>query len=66
MINCRKLVVGFAVSLAAVSPAVAQVSWTDWTSAGTNTASGTMFGGTVGVMVVALYMPMFDIITKVK
>jgi type II secretory pathway component PulF len=23
-------------------------------------------GGTVGMMVVALYMPMFDIITKVK
>jgi len=49
MINCRKLVVGCVLSLAAVTPAVAQVSWTDWTSAGTNTASGTLFGGAVDV-----------------
>lgn len=49
MINCRQLVAGFAFSLAAVTPAVAQVSWTDWTAQGTNSASGTLFGGTVGV-----------------
>lgn len=49
MINVRQLVAGFALSLAAVTPAVAQVSWTDWTARGTNSASGTMFNGTVGV-----------------
>jgi len=49
MINSRQLVAGFALSLAAVTPAVAQVSWTDWTASGVNSASGTMFGGTVGV-----------------
>jgi hypothetical protein len=44
--SLRRLAGALALTAVAAATASAQVAWTDWTSAGTNTASGTLsFGG---------------------